>query len=171
MSCAKLNRIILAFYLNDGERVGKIDFNLYRSDDPSKSIFKKRIDLSILSEPKPIGTHREKGTLIHIWIPKHIASEKKSYFWTLNPLGNVSRNNGIFFSHKKNHQLQPVLVDDHFNPSEFAAFYAYCSSNFEWDFIMTPVKNRLIKDKFFISFHLILIGSLIFYLRKLGDSK
>tara|TARA_B100000686_G_scaffold351783_1_gene451513 strand:- start:1436 stop:2182 length:747 start_codon:yes stop_codon:yes gene_type:complete len=171
MSCVGLNRIILPFYLGKKPRNGKLVFKLYRADKPMTPLFAKPIDVSTIPDPKRIGTHREEGSLYHFWIPKHNQPKNQSYFWTLSKMEEIiSPKTGIYFSKKNNPQLTPVRVDQITNPSEFAAFYAYCQYDFRWYSMTKQIISRISAEKYFIGFHLTLIFCLVFYLKKLGST-
>ena len=172
MSCSRLNRIILPFYLEKGPRDGKLIFELDRSDKPLEPLFAKSIDVSAIPDPKFIGTHRKEGTLYNFWIPKHNPSKNQAYFWTLTKMEEIIFPKiGIYFSKKNNPQLTPVLVDQIINPSEFATFYAYCQHDFGWDSTTKQIISRIAADKYFIGFHFTLIFGLVFYLKKLGNPR
>ncbi|MBI5428508.1 MAG: hypothetical protein HZA02_09565 [Nitrospinae bacterium] len=165
-NCSNLNRIIIPFYVEDDARKGTLTFNLYQTGPGTKPLFSTTIDVGEFPPPAKIGTHYLAGVIHSIWFPPQSPSKQQSHFWELKadperPASGV----GIYLTLPANSQLEPILIDG-VKGSAYGAFYSYCQFRFEWTKILGESGERLWREKYFLSFYLVLLGGVGAYFKK-----
>ncbi|MBI4385149.1 MAG: hypothetical protein HY579_14115 [Nitrospinae bacterium] len=165
-NCSNLNRVTIPFYVKDDARKGTLTFNLYQTGPGTKPLFSTAVDVGQFPSSAKIGTHYLAGVIHSIWFPPQPLSKKQNYFWELRadpdrPASGV----GIYLTRPANAQLEPVSIDG-VKGSAYGAFYSYCQFRFEWNRILSESGERLWREKYFLSFYLVLLGGVGAYFKK-----
>lgn len=164
--CAHLNRIILPFHVQNFPGTGDLVFELYEQGDSLKPVYTTSIDVSKFPAPAPIGSYRQTGVLNHIWFPPLEDSRNKTYEWKLIPSQNGQQGIALYFTHWPDPKLQPLRIDGIEQENTYGSFYAYCQYRFNWGENFHTTWNRLLREKIFWSFYLILLAGLFVVLKK-----
>lgn len=169
--CSDLNRIVLSFYIKKDHGNGTLTFNLYRAGEDKQAVASVPIQLSEFPKPEKIGTYSKEGILHYVWLPPGIDSRKKAFFWEV--VGDASQDLkgvGLYLTNRHNPRLTPVSINGAAQENAYAAFYSYCRFTFEWGDILETTWERMLREKYFLGFYLLLVGAVgIFIISQKAD--
>lgn len=150
-SCANFDRIVLPVYLNSIADEDNLNFSLYDLRS-GKLITSSDLSIQKLPAQKPIGSYRQKGTMVNIWFDPVKDSKDAKFRWVLEKsrTGDFS-DAGIYLTTKEIQRLGFVLQEGEPLHGSHAAFYSYCQFRFDWGEIGSEIGARLSRESFFLS--------------------